>query len=114
MSGISKEAVFRKCVDEVFKILDRSLSTVDPDMVECELGLGSLTLIINKNLKCILSSQPSIGQLWLAIASEGRAYHFIFDEKTFKWIDIKDGTTTLLVLLTEYIKEKTGLELVLG
>jgi frataxin-like iron-binding protein CyaY len=69
---------FRKKVDEVFQRLEVPFNEVDPDVAECEIALGSMTITLSDGSRCILSTQPSVRQLWLAVASKGVALSFQF------------------------------------
>ena len=105
------EAVYRKRVEEVFSHVERALRDVDPDLVECELAQGTLTLTFSDQSRCILSTQPSVEQIWLALASRGMAYHFNYDAKKNSWWDDKGKGVELFSFLMNYLREMTGLNL---
>jgi iron donor protein CyaY len=69
-----------------------------------------LTITFGDRSRCILSAQPSVRQLWLALASEGTAYHFEFDRGSAAWRDDKGRDIELHSFLKQYLKKKTGLE----
>jgi iron donor protein CyaY len=113
MTSISQmtETEFRKQVQEVIVSIERGFADVDPDVVECEQALGALTITFSDRSRCILSAQPSVRQLWLALASEGTAYHFDFVPEFSRWLDDKGRNIELHSFLKEYLKKKTGLEM---
>jgi frataxin-like iron-binding protein CyaY len=73
---------------------------VDPDELEVEMGLGTL-VFQNKKGKIILSTQPSVRQLWLAAAHMGRALHFNFEATKKQWWDDKSQGIELNKFLEE-------------
>lgn len=95
-------------------IFDRILSAfdeVDPDIAECEESLGSLTIELSDGAKWILSVQPPVRQLWLAVASIGRAFHFNYDPDQKTWHDAKQPDVELLAYLRQLLKEEAELDL---
>ncbi len=105
------KAHFRKQVQETFEKIERALESIDPDQIECEQSQGSLILTLSNHSKCILSLQPSVEQLWLALASRGIAYHFDLDPSSGLWIDDKGEGVELLHFLERSLKEITGIEI---
>ena len=105
------EAQYRKRVEEVFSRVEKGLRDVDPDLVECELAQGTLTLTFANRTRCILSTQPSVEQIWLALASRGTAYHFSYDAERNSWWDDKGKGVEIISFLVQYLKEMTGLSL---
>lgn len=105
------ESDFRKKVQETLDRLERHLSDVDPDVVECEQAFGAMTLTFPDRSRCILSAQPSVRQLWLALASLGMAHHFNWDESNESWIDDKGKGLELISYLRQFLRDKTGLSL---
>ncbi len=103
------EAEFRKRIQDVFDRLEKAFSDVDPDVAECEQSMGSLTITLADRSRCILSSQPSVQQLWLALAARGTAYHFNFDPSREVWLDDKSQAIELFAFLTSYFQESTGM-----
>jgi len=103
-----EEKAYRLLVKEVYARVEQAFESIDPDLVEVESGMGTLTLV-SKRGKTILSTQPSVRQLWLAIAAKGIAVHFNYDESRRAWIDDKGEGKELYALL-----EKTMTEIVPG
>lgn len=103
-----QESEFRIHVQQVYSKIEESLESVDPDLAECESSLGSLTISFPDHSRCILSVQPSVRQLWLAVAARGVAYHFNFDPGSSLWKDDKGQGVELFAFLEEFLREKTG------
>lgn len=106
-----EESVYRKILQSTLDQIESSFEGVDPDIAECEQSHGSLTIQLADGSRCILSAQPSVRQLWLALAAKGTAYHFNFDEPKHAWIDDKGRGIELRTFLKDYLKESTGLSL---
>ena len=104
-----REKEFREKLQVVYDRVEGAMENVDPDVVECEQSVGTLTLILSDGRKCILSAQPSVRQLWLAIASRGTAYHFNYDPAAELWKDDKGQGIELYEFLRGFFKEVTGL-----
>ena len=104
------ETDFRKKIEDTFKRIERPFDAVDPDMAECEMSMGSMTITLSDGSRCILSTQPSVKQLWLALAAKGTAYHFNYDLARGAWLDDKGRGVELVSFLETYLKEATGLE----
>src|SRR4051812_11938803 len=100
------EAEFRQRVQTTLDRIEKGFENVDPDLAECEQSLGSMTITLSDRSRCILSVQPSVRQLWLALAARGTAYHFNFDETSRKWIDDKGRGVELVSFLKNYFAEE--------
>ncbi len=103
------ETAFRANLDALFSRVQRSFDEVDPDLAECEVQFGALTVVLPaKKSKIILSAQPSVRQLWMAVASRGIAHHFSWDVPSQKWMDDKgqgiEAESFLKKLLLEEIR----------
>lgn len=102
------EAEYRQQVQTTFDIIDRAFQGIDPDLAECEQALGAMTISFEDRTRCILSAQPSVRQLWVALASKGTAYHFNYDPARGEWMDDKGRGIELLSFLEKFLEEKTG------
>lgn len=102
------EVEYRRRIQATLDRVERAFENVDPDLAECEQTLGSLSVRFQDQTRLILSSQPSVRQLWLAIASQGMAYHFNYDAATQTWIDDKGRGVELLAFLNAYFRERIG------
>ena len=96
---------YRRRIQEIFHRIERAFENIDPDLVECENSMGALTLTFADQSRCILSAQPSVSQLWLAVASQGTAYHFNFLEDSQAWMDDKGRSIELIQFLENHVKE---------
>jgi iron donor protein CyaY len=108
------EADFRKIVQHTLDGIEKAFENVDPDLAECEQSLGSMTISFSDKSRCIISTQPSVRQLWLALAARGTAYHFNWDQVTHQWIDDKGMGIEFIRFLTQFLKEMTGQDLKLS
>jgi CyaY protein len=106
-----EEAEFRKAVQVMLDVIERGFREVDPDAAECEQAFGAMTIVFGDGSRCILSTQPSIRQIWLAVASKGVAFHFKFDSESGRWLDDKDRGVELLDYLRCLTAEMTGMEI---
>jgi CyaY protein len=107
------ESEFRKLVQETFDAVERAFRDTDPDVAECEQSHGALTISFADRSRCILSTQPSVRQIWLALAARGTAYHFSYDPARSAWIDDKGRGIELRGLLRQTLKEATGADFAL-
>jgi len=105
------ESRFRALAAENFKRVLAAFEPVDPDVAEAEESLGTVTIRLADGSKWILSVQPPARQMWLAVASLGRAYHFDWNPADGTWRDSKDPQSELLSKLSALLREVAGLEL---
>jgi CyaY protein len=107
------EADYRRKVQETLSQVERAFSDVDPDVAECEITFGALTVTLESGARFILSQQPSVRQIWLALAAQGQAHHFSYDSSKGLWFDDKGKGIELLAFVKKYFKESCGLDLAL-
>jgi iron donor protein CyaY len=105
------EADYRRKVLESMARIEKAFSDVDPDVAECEQSLGSLTITSADRSRLILSTQPSVRQIWLALAAKGIAHHFNYSDEKDQWIDDKGKNIELLSFLKQHFKESGDLDL---
>jgi len=116
MTALS-ETEFRAKIQSTFDQIEKPFERVDPDVAECEQSLGSMTITLSDRSRCILSAQPSVRQLWLALAARGTAVHFNFQgshtsgHTNGQWIDDKGKGIELLSFLQAYLKDTTGVSI---
>lgn len=79
------EKIYRRLVDDAFRRIDAAFETVDPDAAEVSLGQGTLSIAFPGNLRCILTPQPPVRQMWMAFRD--RAWHFDWNAETRRWLD---------------------------
>jgi iron donor protein CyaY len=94
------EKTYRLLVKDVYARIEAAFEDVDPDLVEVEPGMGTLALVSGKN-KTILSTQPSVRQIWLAVAALGIAVHFNYDSERGLWVDDKGEGKELFAFLSQ-------------
>jgi iron donor protein CyaY len=98
-----EEKDYRLLVKDVYARVENAFESVDPDVAEVETGMGTVTILSSKG-KTILSTQPSVRQLWLAVAALGVALHFNWDAEKKQWFDDKGEGRELFAYLTETLK----------
>ena len=108
------EAEYRREVQGLFDAIEKAFAEVDPDVAECENSMGALTITRSDGSRLILSMQPSVRQIWLALAAKGTAYHFNFDSTRSQWLDDKGRGVELVAFLKSYFRESAGIELAIG
>jgi len=105
------EREYRQKIQDVFDRVQDAFENVDPDIAECDQSQGAMTISLADGSRCILSAQPSVRQLWMAVASRGVAFHFNYDAGQASWIDDKGRGIEAVSYLKTYLKDATGLEL---
>ena len=103
------EAEYRALVQRTYDRILAAMDSVDPDVVESDLSQGTLTMQLADGSRWILSGQPPVRQLWLAVASKGRAFHFDYDPATERWTDDKGEGIELFSYLESVLAEVAGL-----
>ena len=105
------EKTYRELVDTRFKKIFEAFDAIDPDLAECEMIQGALTITFTDKSKCILSTQPSVRQIWLAAASKGIAFHFDYSHERAEWLDDKTHAVVLDQFVKDLVFEKTEITL---
>jgi CyaY protein len=100
------EKAYRMLVDETFSHIDAAFEPVDPDLAECSISQGALTILFPDGMRAIVSPQPPVRQMWLAFRDRG--YHFNWDAVHGKWIDDKEAARDLYGTIREIIYAKTS------
>ncbi|NCN42622.1 iron donor protein CyaY [bacterium] len=104
------EKTYRLLVKQAYQKVEDAFEAIDPDVAEVEPGQGTLSILSSKG-KIILSTQPSVRQLWLAVAAKGVAIHFNWDEAGKRWVDDKQGDKELYSFLETTLRDlQPGLE----
>lgn len=102
-----EEKTYRLLVSQTFEQIQAAFEDVDPDLAECEDVQGALTITLQGRFKLVVSPQPSVQQIWLAVASEARAYHFAYHADLQKWLDDKTGEFELFSELAKAVEKAT-------
>jgi CyaY protein len=111
IKNFKDEAEYRAVMKTTLDRVEKAFDDVDPDVAECSVQFGALTIQFPDGSRCILSSQPSVGQLWMAIAAKGVAYHFDYDPGKGEWRDDKGEGIEVLSCLERFLKEHSGLSI---
>lgn len=98
------EGLFRERVAVLLNAWQKEFEDWDPDLLECELVLGSCVFTLLGHLKCIVSVQAAVSQVWVAIASHGLAYHFFYDESSQQWREVRQPHLELQAVLRGFFK----------
>lgn len=107
------ETEYRNHLHATLDRIERALADVDPDVAEASRQFGALSIQLASGARCILSAQPSVRQLWLAVAQLGEAYHFDYDAASGRWLDDKGRGIELLEFLSGYLRDSAGLTVAL-
>lgn len=113
MAVMEPESEYRRKIQTFFDRVQKVFDDVDPDLAECDQSQGAVVITFADSSRCILSAQPSVRQLWVALASRGTAYHFNLVQQKEKecWMDDKGKGLELVSFLEDYFKSQTGLQL---
>jgi iron donor protein CyaY len=84
------ESEYRQSVRSFFDTLQKTVDARDPDEAECEINQGTLRLTFASGHRLILSQQPSVQEIWLAIEAEAKGIHYKFNGK--HWVDALNHT----------------------
>ena len=68
-------------------------------------------MTLSDGSRFILSQQPSVRQIWLALGAKGTAHHFSYDSQKNAWFDDKGKGIELVSFVKTYFKESCELEL---
>ncbi len=104
------EAEYRARIQETFDRISKALDPIDPDTVECDVAFGALSLKFADGSKVILSAQPSVRQLWMAVTSRAIAVHFNWDGEGSRWVDDRGAGTEILSFLAKHLKDSAGID----
>lgn len=114
MSVFSNEAEFRSEIKKLLESIEQPLQDLDPDLIEYQNQFGAMTLVIRNKTKWVVSAQPSVQQVWLALASLGRAHHFNFDADRKVWVDDKDPKLEFKSLFSDALSRELGQKITLN
>jgi CyaY protein len=109
-----EEKAYRSLVADAFNRIEKAFENVDPDSAECENASGAISITLSDRSKIVVSPQPHVRQIWLAVASQGKAYHFDFDSDSNQWIDDKTHSLELFGQIGQAVKKATGISVEIG
>src|SRR5262245_31723319 len=102
------EKSYRDLVDGTLRHIDDAFTDVDPDLAECNISQGALTIVYKGGYRAIVSPQPPVRQMWLAFKDRG--YHFNWDATTSSWRDDKGEGLELNALLAQITRATSGVD----
>jgi iron donor protein CyaY len=105
-----EEKAYRALVKEAFDRIERAFEEVDPDIVECENSQGAITITLSDKSRIVVSPQPHVRQIWLAVATQGKAYHFDFNADSKRWTDDKTHQIELFHQIREAVSKATKVD----
>ncbi len=100
------EKSYRDLVDRTLRRIDAAFADVDPDLAECNIAQGALTIVFPGGLRAIVSPQPPVRQMWLAFKDRG--YHFDWDGA--RWRDDKGEGLELGALVAQITRATAGVD----
>ena len=106
------ESTYRHLVDETLRQIDAAFEDVDPDLAECSISQGALTIAFPGGLRAIVSPQPPVRQMWLAFRDRG--YHFNWDAAKRQWIDDKGEGLELYQVVVDLTLRTAGVNVPLS
>ena len=101
-----EEKLYRQLVDRVFHQIDAAFENVDPDLAECTVSQGTLTILFGGKLRFILSPQTPVRQIWAAFKDQ--AWHFDRDPQSGRWLDDRGRGIELYKLVEDTTREVAG------
>jgi CyaY protein len=101
----SDESTYRKLVDKTLAHIDAAFEEIDPDLAECSISQGALTILYAGGLRAIVSPQPPVRQMWLAFRDRG--YHFDWDGE--RWLDDKGEGLELYRVIADITQKIAGI-----
>jgi CyaY protein len=102
------EQAYRSLVDETFRRIDDAFGDVDPDLAESTLSQGAVTIVFPGGIRCIVSPQPPVRQVWLAFTD--RAWHFNWEAEGRRWMDDRGQGEELFATLERIARETASVE----
>jgi CyaY protein len=106
------ESTYLKLADQAFRAIGDAFENVDSDLVDCEAAGDVLTLTLRGGRKCVINTQRSVRQIWLA--ANARAWHFSYDETAHRWLDDKGRGEELFATIARVVKEGAGIDVALA
>lgn len=106
-----EEKRYRQLVAETYKTLEKAFDAVDPDVVELSRAGDVITLLFPDGMRCLLSPQPPLRQIWLAARTS--AVHFNWNEEANAWHDDQGKGLELLGYVKDLVQREAKLEVTL-
>jgi CyaY protein len=96
---------YHKLADACLAQVAKWLETFDPDEVDYATTDGVVTIEFPDRVRYVLNRQAAADQMWFAAGA--RAWHYVWDAKSARWIDDRDGHA-LLERVAEVVSQKLG------
>lgn len=106
-----EEKRYRQLVADTYKTLEKAFDAVDPDVVELSRAGDVITLLFADGMRCILSPQPPLRQLW--VAARTNAVHFNWNDDAGAWHDDHGKGLELFGYLRDLVKREANEEVLL-
>ncbi len=100
------EPRYLRLATEAFKRIEDALEDVDPGVVDLDAGGDVVTLTLANGIRCVVNTQRTTRQIWLA--ARANAWHFSFDEASGTWLDDKGRGDELFATLGRIVKEHSA------
>src|SRR5688572_10637290 len=100
------ESQYLQLVDHTFRRIQDAFEDVDPGDVDVYRAGDVLTLAFRNGIKCVINTQRSVQQVWLA--ARARAWHFSYDHGAGRWMDDKGRGDELLAVERSVVKQESG------
>lgn len=101
-----EEKAYRQLVASTFKQIEDAFDAVDPDVVELTRSGDVITLTFPDGMRCVISPQPPVRQIWLA--ARANAFHFNYDAATGTWNDDHGRDLELMRYISDLVREEVG------
>jgi CyaY protein len=98
-------AEYGQLADACLKAVDRWVTRLDDDALDCTPGDGLLVLEFDDGTRFVLNRQSAARQMWFAAGA--RAWHYDWDADRRQWVDDRDGHP-LTQRLAAVVGEKLG------
>jgi CyaY protein len=103
-TAMMEEKAYRQLVAQTFKQIEDAFENVDPDLVEASRAGDVITLLFPDGMRCMISPQPPVRQVWLA--ARANAFHFNYDDNTQRWVDDHGRGLELMSYIRDLVKEE--------
>src|ERR1700749_1584066 len=102
------EKTYRHLLDETFAGIHHAVEAGDPDLAELPISQGALTVLYNEKLRLMLTPQPAVRQLWVALRDP--AWHFDWNAARGAWMDDRGLGLEVGKLIEDTTKAEAGVE----
>src|SRR5690242_12735981 len=100
------ESAYNLKVSAIFKKMLAALDEIDPDLLDAESTGDMLTITGKTGEKCVVNTQRSVRQMW--VAGKGQGVHFSFDPQKGQWLDDKGKGLELFGFVADVVRALCG------